>query len=107
PNLLHHVFHPHPPDGAADKQCCADRRVAQPDPKVYQHDHAKWTGSTPNFTTIGKRIGVVIRIDGAMSIRQPSTSSITLISIKMTYLSLDSAGKKLVIFAGICISAIM
>ena len=40
-----------------------------------------------------------------MSIRQPSTSSITLISIRMTYLLSDSVRKNAVILAGICISA--
>ena len=43
----------------------------------------------PNFMTTGERIGVVIRIDGAMSTRQPSTSSNTLISVRITYLSPD------------------
>ena len=47
-----------------------------------------------------------IRIDGAMSTRQPSTSSMMLISIKMTYLLLEIVRKNAVIFAGICVSAI-
>ena len=42
-----------------------------------------------------------------MSMKQPSNSSITLISIRMTYLLCDSVRKNAVIFAGICISAIM
>ena len=67
----------------------------------------KCTGSTPNFMTTGNRIGVVIRIEGAISTRHPSTSSRTLISIRITYLLLDNVRKKAVIFAGICMSAIM
>ena len=66
----------------------------------------KCTGSTPSFITTGSRIGVQIRISGAMSIRQPSTSSMKLISIRMTYLLSDNVRKNAVIFAGICISAI-
>ena len=66
----------------------------------------KWTGSTPSFITTGNRIGVQIKINGAMSMSQPSTNSMTLISMRMTYLLSDKVRKNAVMCAGICISAI-
>ena len=42
-----------------------------------------------------------------MSTRQPSTSSKMLIRNRMTFLSLEIVRKNAVIFAGICVSAIM
>ncbi len=55
--------------------------------------------------TTGKRIGVTIRIDGAMSNRQPSTSSRMLIRNRITFLSLDNVSSNAVTRAGTCISA--
>ena len=46
----------------------------------------KWTGSTPKVLTTGSRIGVQIKSSGARSIRHPSTSSMMLISIRITSL---------------------
>ena len=66
----------------------------------------KCTGSTPNFMTTGKRIGVTIRIDGAMSNRQPSTSKRMLIRNRITFLSLERVSNNAVTRAGTCISAI-
>ena len=43
---------------------------------------------------------------GARSIRQPSTSSMTLISIRITSRLCDSVRKNAVILAGSCINAI-
>ena len=50
----------------------------------------KCTGSIPSSTTTGSRIGVRIRISGAMSIRQPNSSSMMLMINRMTYLLSDS-----------------
>jgi hypothetical protein len=49
------------------------------------------------------RIGVRMRISGAMSIRVPSISSRMLIASKITYLLSESDEKKAVTFIGICI----
>ena len=66
----------------------------------------KCTGSTPKFCITGKRIGVAIRIDGAMSTSVPSISSRILIRNRMTYLLSEIDRKNAVILAGICVSAI-
>ena len=66
----------------------------------------KWTGSTPKDVTTGKRIGVQIRSNGAMSIIVPRISSITFIKARITYLLLDMLRKKCVALAGTCIRAI-
>ena len=47
----------------------------------------KCTGSTPNFMTIGRKIGVQIRSIGARSMNVPSTSSRTLMRRSSVYLS--------------------
>ena len=57
------------------------------------------------FDDTGSRIGVQIRIDGAMSSRQPNASSRTLISGRITFLSLDNVNRIAVTLAGTCISA--
>ena len=49
----------------------------------------KWTGSIPKDFNTGKRIGVQIRSNGAMSIIVPRISSIILIKAGITYLLLD------------------
>ena len=66
----------------------------------------KCTGSTPKFTITGNRIGVQIKIEGAISTSVPRISSNRLIRKRMTYLLLDIVRKNAVIFAGICVSAI-
>ena len=48
-----------------------------------------------------------MRMDGAMSMTQPSRSSMTLIIRRITFLSCDSVRKKAVTLAGICMSAMM
>ena len=80
--------------------------VSSPMPRLSSMIMPKCTGLTPNRSTTGSRIGVQIRISGAMSIRQPSTSSSTLISSRITSRLLDRVRKKAVILAGSCISAI-
>ena len=55
----------------------------------------------------GSRIGVMIRISGAMSIRVPSTSSKMLIISSTTYLLVETLVNKSVICCGICISVMM
>ena len=67
----------------------------------------KCTGSTPKFCITGRRIGVAIRIEGAMSTRQPSTSSRMLMRKRITCLSLEIDRKKSVIFPGMRVSAMM
>ncbi|MNV98875.1 hypothetical protein D3C71_1941770 [compost metagenome] len=63
----------------------------------------KCTGSTPSILTTGSKIGVRIRISGDISIRQPSSSSMTLIMPRMTYLLSDMLVRKAVTFMGIII----
>src|ERR1700716_4697333 len=67
----------------------------------------KCTGSTPKFFITGSRVGVAINIEGAMSTSVPSTSKRMLIRNRMTYLLSDIDRKNAVIFAGICVSAMM
>ena len=64
--------------------------VMRPIPRFIIMMIPKCTGSMPSSTTTGSRIGVRIRISGAMSIRQPNSSSIMLIINRMTYLLSDN-----------------
>src|SRR5215831_9353705 len=61
----------------------------------------KCTGSTPKLIITGKRIGVQIRIDGAISTKVPRISSKILIKNRMTYLLLEMVKKNAVICAGL------
>ena len=67
----------------------------------------KCTGSTPRVVTMGSRIGVMIRISGAMSIIVPSSSSRMLIISSTTYLSFEILVNTPVICCGICIRVMM
>ena len=80
--------------------------VSSPMPRFNSMIMPKWTGSTPKVLTTGNRIGVQISSSGARSIRHPSTSSMMLISIRITSRLCDSVRKNAVILAGSCISAI-
>src|SRR5205823_13875157 len=44
PDLAHDVLHAHAAHGASDKQRRADRRMAEADAEVHQHDHAEMDG---------------------------------------------------------------
>ncbi len=81
--------------------------VIRPMPRFTIIIMPKCTGSTPRVLTTGSRMGVRIRISGDMSIRQPSTSSSTLMSARITYLLSERLVRKAVTFIGICISVIM
>ena len=61
----------------------------------------------PNLRITGNRIGVQIRIIGAMSMKVPRAISRMLIIISSSYLLLATLTKKWVALAGTCISAIM
>ena len=52
--------------------------VTSPMPRFSIMMMPKWTGSTPTSIATGKKIGVVMTISGAMSIKVPSASSIKL-----------------------------
>ena len=69
----------------------------------------KCTGSMPmaGLVTTGRRIGVIIVISGAISMKQPSRSSSTLIISSRTYLLLVMLSSAAVIIAGMRSSVIM
>ncbi|MNG17680.1 hypothetical protein D3C84_1016840 [compost metagenome] len=57
--------------------------VSKPIPKFNISTIPKCTGSMPSEVTTGSRIGVMIRIKGAISMPQPNTSSNKLIMSKI------------------------
>ncbi|MNG05026.1 hypothetical protein D3C84_881970 [compost metagenome] len=58
--------------------------VINPIPRFTSMIMPNCTGSTPMPTITGIRIGVRIRINGAMSITVPNSSNITLMHIRIT-----------------------
>ncbi|MNG22306.1 hypothetical protein D3C84_1067760 [compost metagenome] len=52
-------------------------------PQLSSRMTPNWTGSTPNALATGRKIGVQMMISGAMSMKVPSTSRMTLISSRI------------------------
>ena len=80
--------------------------VIRPMPKFTIMIIPKCTGSTPSILTTGSKMGVRIRMRGDMSIRQPSSSSMMLMSARITYLLSDMLVRNVVTFIGIIIMVI-
>ena len=57
--------------------------VLRPMPRFRIMMTPKCTGSMPNFITTGRKIGVVMMISGAMSMKVPRTRSTMLIISRM------------------------
>jgi hypothetical protein len=76
--------------------------VKRPIPAFKIRTIPKWTGSIPKFVTTGRRIGVIIKIIGAMSIGAPRRSNKILIINKITSGLSEIFKNKSVTIPGIC-----
>jgi len=108
PDFPHHLLDGDLADRASNEKDRPNRRVTQPDAKVEQHDHAEVNRIDAEILHhTGSRIGVAISMDGAMSTRVPSTQQQDVDQKQDDVLLSDIDRKNAVIFAGICVSAMM
>ena len=104
--MLGRVPHDTLPTAQATNSAGPTGGVISPMPRLTISTMPNCTGSIPSALTTGRKIGVPIMISGAMSMKVPSTSRMTLISSKVMIGSSVIPRMKATVCAGTCSSAI-